>query len=104
MGDYYFQQQVIAKLNTLLERQAILVSGLEALQANVTALTGIVTQLITDVTNALANDDPDAAVAAASQVVANAVTQLQGLDTTVTGTPPAGGTPAPTPPATGATT
>lgn len=101
MGDYYFQQQVIAKLNRLLERQEILVSGLEALQANVTALTGIVTTLITDVTNALANDDPDAAVAAASQVVANAVTQLQGLDTTVTGaTPPA----PPVPPATGATT
>jgi hypothetical protein len=96
MGDYYFQNEVITKLNRLLNRQDEIVSGLESLQANVTALTSIVTTLITDVTAALQNDDPDAAVAAASQVVANAVTQLQGLDTTVTGATPPGGTPPPT--------
>jgi hypothetical protein len=103
MPNYYWQQQVVALLtetnsilNTLVKGQEKIMTGLTDLQNADAALVAIVQQLLTDVQNALANDDPDAAVEAASVIVNQAVTDLQGLDTTVTGatTPPAGNPPA----------
>lgn len=86
----YFTDNALTMLRKILKNTEKILSGLEALQGNVTALTNLVTTLITDVTAALQNDDPDAAVAAANQVVATAITNLQGLDVQVTGaTPPA---------------
>lgn len=84
----YFKDNTLTMLRKILKNTEKTLSGLEALQANVTALTNLVTTLITDVTAALANDDPDAAVAAANDVVSQAITNLQGLDVQVTGTTP----------------
>jgi hypothetical protein len=84
----YFSDNALVMLRKILRNTEKILSGLEALQANVTALTNLVTTLITDVTGALQNDDPDAAVAAANDVVAQAITNLQALDVQVTGTTP----------------
>lgn len=55
-------------------------TGLTNLQAADAALQAEVTQILTDIQTALANDDPDAAVQAAADIVNTAVTNLQAGD------------------------
>lgn len=90
----FWKSTVIAKLNTILANQEKILSGMTDLQNADAALQAIVLKLLTDVQTALANDDSDTAVEAASVIVNQAVTDLTNEDNTVTGT-----TPPPAPPA-----
>lgn len=69
-------------------------SGLTDLQAAVAALGTEVTTILTDIQTALQNDDPDAAVEAASELVNTAIANLQAGDpisgTGTTPPPPTG--------------
>lgn len=85
----FWKTTVIAKLNKIITNQETILTGLTDLQNADAALQAIVLKLLTDVQTALANDDPDAAVEAASVIVNQAVTDLTNEDNTVTGTPPA---------------
>ena len=62
--------------------------------ADITTLVGVVGTLITDLQEALANDDADAAVEAASQIVAQQDAQLKQITAQLQAADP--GTPAPT--------
>jgi peptidoglycan hydrolase CwlO-like protein len=107
-------------LNRILYNQEIQMSGLTDLQANVaaqgtalTALTAEWTTFLADMTEALSNEDSDAAVEAAAQLVAQqtqAITEqtaaMQGADpvtgtaATAAATPPASTSETPAPAAT----
>lgn len=70
--------------------------------ADITTLVGVVGTLITDLKAALANDDSDAAVEAASAIVAQQDTQLQAITAQLQAADPgAPATPPVTPPAAG---
>lgn len=94
-------RQVLERIE---KNQEIIMSGLTDLQtaeaqeaADINTLVGVVQTLITDLQAALANEDPDAAVEAASAIVAQQdaqlqqiTAQLQAADPGAPATPPAG--------------
>jgi hypothetical protein len=71
-----------------------IMSGLTDLQANITAMQAEWTTFLSDLTTALGNEDSDAAVEAAAQLVAQQTTAMQAADP-ITGT--SATTPATTP-------
>lgn len=69
-------------------------SGLTDLQAAITAMQNEWTQFLSDLTNVLQNNDSDAAVEQASQLVQQQTQAIQAEDATVTGTTPTPSAPA----------
>lgn len=95
---FSWMASVSAQLKQILAAQENQVSGLTDLNANIVALNQEWLTFLNDVTAALQNDDPDAAVEQAAALVAAQTQAIQTADATVTGTtttPP----PVSTPPA-----
>lgn len=69
-----------ADLADIKKEQKIMATGLDNLQAADSALQAEVVQILTDIQTALTNDDPDAAVQAAADIVNKAVSDLQAGD------------------------
>ena len=95
-------KQIQAQLNRIERNQEAIMSGLSDLttaegtvSADINTLLGVVSTLIADVKAALANDDSDAAVEAAAQVVAGYDEQLQQITAQLQAADP--GAPAPAP-------
>jgi hypothetical protein len=84
----YFSDNTLTMLRKILKNTEKILSGLSDLQTADAALQAIVLKVLTDIQTALANDDSDAAVEAASGIVNQAVTDLTNADATLT-TPPA---------------
>ena len=80
------------KLDLILQKEGIEVSGLSDLNANLSALQAEWSQFLSDLTTALQNEDSDAAVEAAAQLVAQQTAAIAAEDAIVN--PPA---PAPAP-------
>jgi hypothetical protein len=79
-------REIIARLDRIESNQEKTVSGLTDLNANIAALQAEWTTFLADMTTALSNEDSDAAVEAAAQLVAQQTAALQSADP-VTGTP-----------------
>lgn len=79
-------REIIARLDRIESNQEKTVSGLTDLNANIAALQAEWTTFLADMTTALSNEDSDAAVEAAAQLVAQQTAALQAADP-VTGTP-----------------
>jgi hypothetical protein len=82
-------KQVLTNTQELLSKVDVMAAGLTNLQAADTALQAEVIEILTDIQTALATDDPDAAVQAASDIVNKAVTDLKAGDPNPPVTPPA---------------
>jgi hypothetical protein len=80
------------KLGTIINDEENAMSGLTDLNTNIAALQAEWTQFLTDLNNALANEDSDAAVEAASQLVAQQTAAIAAEDAIVN--PPAATPPA----------
>lgn len=101
-----WQQEIQEQLNRIERNQEEIMSGLTDLQTaeaqestDINTLVSVVGTLITDLKAALANDDSDAAVEAASQIVAQQDTQLQAITAQLQGADPGTPTAPVTPPA-----
>ena len=97
-----WQQEIQEQLNRIERNQEEIMSGLTDLQtaeaqesADISTLLSVVGTLITDLQAALANDDSDAAVEAASQIVAQQDAQLKQITAQLQAADP--GAPATTP-------
>jgi hypothetical protein len=84
----YFRDTALSLLRTILKNTEKILTGLSDLQTADAALQAIVLKILTDIQTALANDDSDAAVEAASVIVNQAVTDLTNADTGLTTPPP----------------
>jgi hypothetical protein len=82
-------------INRILYTQEIIVSGLTDLNTNLATLQAEITTFLADMATALGNEDSDAAVEQAAQLVAQMTASLQGADP-VTGTATAATAPAST--------
>jgi hypothetical protein len=67
-------------LKQILANQGVIMSGLTDLQAAIAALQQGILKILADIATALQNDDPDAAVEDASQLVTQATAQLAAGD------------------------
>jgi chromosome segregation ATPase len=100
-------QEIANQLSRIERNTEEIMSGLSDLtsaesqeSADINTLVGVVTALISDLKAALANDDSDAAVEAASQIVTQQDQQLQAITAQLQGADPgAPATPPVTPPA-----
>ena len=84
----YFSDNTLTMLRKILRNTEKILSGLSDLQTVDAALQAIVLKILTDIQTALANDDSDTAVEAASVIVNQAVTDLTNADTGLTTPPP----------------
>jgi hypothetical protein len=74
---YRMEKRIVLRID---ETERKLMSGLTDLQAAVAALTTEVGTILADIATALQNDDSDAAVEAASQIVTQATANLAAGD------------------------
>ena len=74
---YRMEERIVLRID---ETERKLMSGLTDLQAAVAALTTEVGTILADIATALQNDDSDAAVEAASQIVTQATANLAAGD------------------------
>jgi hypothetical protein len=93
---FSWMASVTAQLKAILAQGVKVASGLTDLNNNILALNQEWLTFLADVTAALQNDDPDAAVEQAAALVAAQTQAIQTADQTVTGTTPV--TPPVTPP------
>ena len=94
------ESKVETKLEAIMSGLSDLTSNEAQESADITTLVSVVGTLITDLQAALANDDPDAAVEAASQIVAQQDAQLKQITAQLQGSDPGTQAPAPAAPAT----
>ena len=78
------------KIDAILNKEGILMSGLSDLNSNVAALQAEWTTFLADLTTALGNSDSDAAVEAAAQLVAAQTAAIAAEDAIVNPPAPAG--------------
>jgi len=73
-------EQVIIRLDQLKQKEDITLSGLTDLQGAITAMQAEWTTFLADLTTALGNEDSDAAVEAAAQLVEAQTAAMQAAD------------------------